>query len=49
MAKAEKILIEENMAVIPLYYYSSAQLIKPYVKNYSVDYSGTIDYSTHHH
>ncbi|QHT60601.1 peptide ABC transporter substrate-binding protein [Paenibacillus lycopersici] len=45
MAKAEKILIGDNMAIMPLYYYSSAQLIKPYVKNFVVDYSGNIDYS----
>ncbi|QHW30114.1 peptide ABC transporter substrate-binding protein [Paenibacillus rhizovicinus] len=45
MAKAEKILIQDNMAIMPLYYYSSAQLIKPYVKNYVVDYSGNVDYS----
>ncbi|MBO7744177.1 peptide ABC transporter substrate-binding protein [Paenibacillus sp. MWE-103] len=45
MAKAEKILIGDNMAIMPIYYYSSAQLIKPYVKNYVVDYSGNIDYS----
>lgn len=45
MAKAEKILIGDNMALMPLYYYSSAQLIKPYVKNYVVDYSGNVDYS----
>ncbi|SEN29407.1 peptide ABC transporter substrate-binding protein [Paenibacillus sp. OV219] len=45
MAKAEKILIGDNQAIMPLYYYTSAQLIKPYVKNYVVDYSGNIDYS----
>ena len=45
MAKAEKILIQDNMAVMPIYYYSSNQLVKPYVKNYVVDYSGNLDYT----
>ncbi|WP_308639197.1 peptide ABC transporter substrate-binding protein [Paenibacillus silvisoli] len=45
MAKAEKILIGDNQAIMPIYYYTSAQLIKPYVKNFAVDYSGNIDYS----
>ncbi|MBM7564560.1 peptide ABC transporter substrate-binding protein [Paenibacillus sacheonensis] len=45
MAKAEKILIGDNTALMPIYYYSSTQLIKPYVKNYVVDYSGNIDYT----
>ncbi|RAP76311.1 peptide ABC transporter substrate-binding protein [Paenibacillus montanisoli] len=45
MAKAEKILIGDNQAIMPIYYYTSAQLIKPYVKNYSVDFSGNLDYS----
>ncbi|WP_219836617.1 peptide ABC transporter substrate-binding protein [Paenibacillus sp. R14(2021)] len=45
MAKAEKILVGDNMALMPLYYYSSAQLIKPYVKNYTIDFSGNVDYT----
>ncbi|SFI54320.1 oligopeptide transport system substrate-binding protein [Paenibacillus sp. UNC496MF] len=45
MAKAEKILIGDNQAIMPLYYYSSAQLIKPYVKNYVIDFSGNVDYT----
>ncbi|SFS80328.1 peptide ABC transporter substrate-binding protein [Paenibacillus sp. BC26] len=45
MAKAEKLLIGDNQALMPLYYYSSAQLVKPYVKNAIVDYSGNVDYT----
>ncbi|REE94362.1 oligopeptide transport system substrate-binding protein [Paenibacillus taihuensis] len=45
MAKAEKILIGDNQAIMPIYYYTSAQLVKPYVKNYVVDFGGNIDYT----
>ncbi|MFC5649061.1 ABC transporter substrate-binding protein [Paenibacillus solisilvae] len=45
MAKAEKILIGDNNAIMPIYYYTSNQLVKPYVKNYVVDYSGNLDYT----
>ncbi|BBH20925.1 oligopeptide-binding protein OppA [Paenibacillus baekrokdamisoli] len=45
MAKAEKILIGDNMAIMPIWNYTSSELVKPYVKNYVVDYSGNVDYS----
>ena len=42
MAKAEKILIGDNQAIMPIYYYTSSQLVKPYVKNFVVDYAVTL-------
>jgi len=45
MAKAEKILIQDNMAIIPLYYYTSPHLVKPHVKGIEMDYKGDIDYT----
>ncbi|MGG1877728.1 peptide ABC transporter substrate-binding protein [Paenibacillus cisolokensis] len=45
MAQAEKILVEENQVVMPIYYYSSVSLIKPWVKNLHIDYKGDIDFT----
>ena len=45
MAKAEKILIGDNNAIMPIYYYTSSALVKPYVKNFVIDYAGNIDYT----
>lgn len=44
-AKAETLLIKDIMAVMPLYYYTNVSLVKPYLKNVIVDYSGSVDYS----
>lgn len=43
--QAEKILVKDNMAILPLYYYTNVSLVKPYLKNVVVDYSGAVDYS----
>ncbi|CAM3432781.1 peptide ABC transporter substrate-binding protein [Marinicrinis lubricantis] len=45
MAKAEKILIEDNMAILPIYYYTGIWLQQDYVKNVVIDYSGNIDFT----
>ncbi|WP_199618919.1 peptide ABC transporter substrate-binding protein [Paenibacillus alkalitolerans] len=45
MAKAEKILIQDNMAILPLYYYTRIWMNKPYVKDVVMDYSGNMDYT----
>ncbi|MBX4149954.1 peptide ABC transporter substrate-binding protein [Paenibacillus sp. FSL W7-1279] len=45
MSKAEKILVEENQVVMPIYYYSSVSLVKPWVKNLHLDYKGDIDFT----
>ncbi|MFC4100499.1 peptide ABC transporter substrate-binding protein [Paenibacillus xanthanilyticus] len=45
MAKAEKILIGDNMAIMPIFYSSVNTLVKPYVKNVTIDYKGDIDYT----
>lgn len=42
-AKAEKLLIQDDMVVAPIYYYADASLTKPNVKGISVDFSGAID------
>ena len=45
MAKAEKILIEDEQVLMPIYYYSNVSLTKENVKGISIDYSGAIDFS----
>lgn len=45
IAKAEKILIEDDSVAIPLYYYTTKTLIKPNLKNVHMDYSGAVDFS----
>jgi len=45
MAKAEKILIGDNMALLPLYYYTRIWMNKPYVKDVVIDYSGNMDFT----
>lgn len=42
MAKAESLLVKDHMVVMPIYYYTSANLMKPYVKNVYLDYKGDI-------
>ena len=43
--KAEKILIQDEQALMPIYYYTNVSLTKPYLKGVSLDYSGAVDYS----
>lgn len=45
MSQAEKILVEDNQVVMPIYYYSSVSLVKPWVKNLHLDYKGDIDFT----
>ncbi|MDR0266750.1 peptide ABC transporter substrate-binding protein [Paenibacillus sp.] len=45
MAKAERILIEQDQAILPLYYYTNVALKKPNLKNVYVDYQGNIFFS----
>ncbi|OAB33921.1 peptide ABC transporter substrate-binding protein [Paenibacillus glacialis] len=45
MAAAEKILIQDEQVLMPLYYYTNVSLTKGNVKGISVNYSGAIDFS----
>ncbi|AHV98395.1 peptide ABC transporter substrate-binding protein [Paenibacillus sabinae] len=42
-AAAEKMIIQDDMILIPLYYYSNNSLTKPYLKGVTLDFSGGID------
>ncbi|RRJ66677.1 peptide ABC transporter substrate-binding protein [Paenibacillus oralis] len=44
-AKAEKIFIQDNMVVMPLYYYTNVAAEKPYLKGVFLDFSGAVDYT----
>ncbi|RPK28150.1 peptide ABC transporter substrate-binding protein [Paenibacillus xylanexedens] len=44
-ADAEKILIQDEMGVMPIYYYTNVSLTKPYLKGVQLDFSGAIDYT----
>lgn len=43
--KAEEILVKDNMAIMPIYYYTNVAVEKPYLKGVSLDFSGAIDYT----
>lgn len=45
MSKAEKILVQDDMAMMPIYYYTSVSLVKPNLKGIFVDFSGAIDFT----
>lgn len=45
MSKAEKILVQDDMAMMPIYYYTSVSLVKPNLKGIVVDFSGAIDFT----
>ena len=45
MAQAEKILVQDNQVVMPLFYYSNVSLIKPWVKGLTLDYKGDLDFT----
>ncbi|MEW4370605.1 peptide ABC transporter substrate-binding protein [Paenibacillus kandeliae] len=45
MAQAEKMLIQDDMAIMPIYYYTSISLVKPNLKGIVVDFSGAVDFS----
>lgn len=44
-AKAEKILVQDDMVMLPIYYYSNVSLTKPNVKDIALDFSGAIDFT----
>lgn len=44
-ADAEKILIQDEMGVMPIYYYTNVSLTKPYLKGVQLDFSGAIDFT----
>jgi oligopeptide transport system substrate-binding protein len=42
-AAAEKMLIEQDMVIIPLYYYTNNSLVKEYLKGITLDFSGSVN------
>lgn len=44
LAEAEKIAIQDDMAVLPLYYYTTVTMLKPGFENVVSDYAGHIDW-----
>jgi oligopeptide transport system substrate-binding protein len=44
-ADAEKILVQDEMGVLPIYYYTNVSLTKPYLKGVQLDFSGAIDFT----
>ncbi|MCQ4086118.1 peptide ABC transporter substrate-binding protein [Saccharibacillus sp. JS10] len=45
MAAAEKMLVQDNMVIMPVYYYTQASLTKPYLKGVTTDFSGAINFT----
>ncbi|MNW57597.1 Oligopeptide-binding protein OppA precursor [compost metagenome] len=43
--KAEEILVKDNTAIMPIYYYTNVAVEKPWLKGVVLDFSGGIDYS----
>lgn len=43
--KAEENLIKDNQVLLPIYYYTSVSVAKPYLKGVVLDFSGAVDYS----
>ncbi|MEQ7049171.1 peptide ABC transporter substrate-binding protein [Paenibacillaceae sp. P-4] len=43
--QAEKKLIADDMAIIPIFYHTNVHLQKPYVKNVFIDYQGQINFT----
>ncbi|GIP51727.1 peptide ABC transporter substrate-binding protein [Paenibacillus vini] len=44
-AKAEEMFVKDDMALMPIYYYTSVSLEKTYLKGVNVDFSGAVDYT----
>lgn len=42
-AAAEKMIIQDDQILIPIYYYTNNSLTKPYLKGVTLDFSGAID------
>ncbi|MGZ9586088.1 peptide ABC transporter substrate-binding protein [Paenibacillus marinisediminis] len=45
LAQAEKILVEDEMAIMPIYYYTAVTLMKPEFKNIFVDAMGNFNFT----
>lgn len=45
MNQAETILVKDNMAILPLYYYTGVYMVKKNVQNIAMDYQGMVDYT----
>ncbi|GIO30529.1 MULTISPECIES: peptide ABC transporter substrate-binding protein [Paenibacillus] len=43
--KAEKLLIQDQQVLLPIYYYTNVALIKPNLKGVKIDYSGGVDFT----
>lgn len=43
--KAEQMFVQDNMAIMPIYYYTNVSLVKPNLKGVFVDFSGGVDYT----
>lgn len=44
-AKAEKIFMGDNQAVLPIYYYTNVRLVKPNLKDVYIDFNGSIHFN----
>ncbi|MFB5759299.1 peptide ABC transporter substrate-binding protein [Paenibacillus medicaginis] len=44
-AEAEKMLVQDDMVIAPIYYYSNVSLTKTNVKGIALDFSGAIDFT----
>ncbi|QNK58274.1 peptide ABC transporter substrate-binding protein [Paenibacillus sp. PAMC21692] len=44
LAEAEKIAMQDDMAVLPAYYYTTVTMVKPGIENVVSDYAGHIDW-----
>lgn len=45
MNQAEQILMKDNMAILPLYYYTGVYMAKKNLHNIDMDYQGMVDYT----
>lgn len=43
--KAEKLLIQDQQVLLPIYYYTNVALIKPNLKGVIIDYAGGVDFT----
>ncbi|QQZ61364.1 peptide ABC transporter substrate-binding protein [Paenibacillus sonchi] len=44
-AAAEKMLIQDDMVIMPIYYYTNNSLTKEYLKGVTLDFSGAVDFT----
>ncbi|MBB6729666.1 peptide ABC transporter substrate-binding protein [Cohnella zeiphila] len=45
LSQAENILIKDNMAILPLYYYTGVHMVNKNLQNIVMDYQGMVDYT----